>query len=311
MIEKAVEFLKNIEGEVNVYHHNDCDGICSAAIFLAYLKERGIKPKLNCVDINEESFKILKKEKTETAIFLDLPVDEFIERIEGFEAERILVVDHHKITEDLNKKGIAHINPRFEEPDAYISASQISYQICKVKSLEWLARIGAVGDRALEGAEDEREAADMIDAIACLKKNKELASLAKLLSGCKKIEDFLYIEKYRKLKEAYENEIKKQISLFEIYGVSDINWFEVKSGFPVTSSLATRLFDIFPKKTIITYTKSKGVYNLSGRSKKYDLGSIFKKASEGLGTGGGHPQAAGAEVKNFHEFKRRVIKMME
>jgi single-stranded DNA-specific DHH superfamily exonuclease len=53
--------------------------------------------------------------------------------------------------------------------------------------------------------------------------------------------------------------------------------------------------------------------SLSGRSKKYDLGEIFKKATKGIGRGGGHAVAAGARIKSedFDRFKTRVLKLMK
>lgn len=314
--EKAIEFLKSAEDKIGIFFHNDADGCCSAAIVLAFLKQNRKNASLFCGDIDEEDLKEFSKtikERIDTAIFLDFAVDQYPEFLEPFKNKKVLIIDHHPIQNDLNKFGFLYINPRFENPSVYKSTTEVCFEICKKAGLlgyEWLMRIGAVGDYSIKGSEQEKEAAEIIDAVKAVKKDKGLIALARFLTTCEKLEDFLYIDEYQKMKELCEKEIEKQVKKFEVY--SPEIFFEIKSPYGMTSQVAKRLFDLFPDKTIITYSKSKGFYKFSGRSKRIDIGSVFRKASEGLGTGGGHAAAAGSKipVSRFGEFRRKVLKMI-
>jgi nanoRNase/pAp phosphatase (c-di-AMP/oligoRNAs hydrolase) len=67
---------------------------------------------------------------------------------------------------------------------------------------------------------------------------------------------------------------------------------------------------MYPKKTLILYTKSGSIWKISGRSRKHDVGELFKKATKDIGTGGGHPVAAGADVNDIVLFKKRIMKLI-
>lgn len=316
MLDKAISFLKNLTGNTGIYFHKDCDGTCSAALIAAFLSQAGIKPKLFCGELDEKDLAKFGKKGIENAIFVDLAIDQYPEFLTGFKGKKVLVIDHHPISNDLNKIGFLHINPRFESPDIYISAAQICHKICSrggLAGFEWLARLGAVGDYALVGTKEEREAADLVDAIKIFKKEKGMISLAKFLAKSKKLEDFLYKPEYMGMGELLKAEIEKQIERFKIEKSNDINFFEVRSRYSITSIMAVKIFDLYPDKTLITYTKSGRFYKFSGRSRKFDIGTAFKMASSGLGQGGGHKIASGAIIRGdgFSTFRRRLLQMLK
>ncbi len=310
---KAINFLKNVNGKIGIFFHNDCDGCCSAAIVLAFLKQNKKNAELFAGDIDEENFKEFAKERVDTAIFLDFAVDQYPKFLEPFKNKNVLVIDHHPIQNDLNKFGFLYINPRFDNPSIYKSAAEACFEICKPNDFEWVMRVGGTGDRSLKGTEQEEEVAEKIDAVKAVKKEKGIIALARFLTTCKKIEDFLYIEEYQKMKELCDKEIEKQVKKFQVSGMEDINFFQIKSPYSITSAVAKRLFDMYPDKIIIAYSESKGFYKFSGRGKAKDIGSVFRKAAQGLGTGGGHAVAAGAKipVQRFGEFRRRVISFVQ
>ncbi len=292
------------------------DGVCSAALIAAFLSQSGKKPKLFCGELDEKELAKFGKKGIENAIFVDLAIDQYPEFLTGFKGKKVLVIDHHPISNDLNKIGFLHINPRFENPDIYISAAQICHKICTRAGLagfEWLARLGAVGDRSISGTKEEREAADLVDAIKIFKKEKGMISLAKFLAKSKKLEDFLYKPEYIGMGELLKAEIEKQIERFKIEKTDDINFFEVRSRYSITSIMATKIFDLYPDETIITYNKSGRFYKLSGRSRKYDIGAAFKKSSSGIGRGGGHKIAAGSMIREdgFSTFRRRLLQLLK
>ncbi|MFQ6010272.1 MAG: DHHA1 domain-containing protein, partial [Candidatus Aenigmatarchaeota archaeon] len=150
-----------------------------------------------------------------------------------------------------------------------------------------------------------------VDAIKAIRKEKGMVSLAKYLSTCKSLKEFLENDQYRRLKEMLDEEIDKQIALFDLTASGEINFFQIKSRYSITSILSSRLSDIYPKRTIITYTRKAGIYKLSGRSQKYNLAEAFDKASKNIGRGGGHPKAAGATVSDIDLFEARLRKLLK
>lgn len=311
---RAIEFLKNISNKVSIYIHDDTDGVCSGALLLALLNQKNIRPKLFCGDIEEETFR-MHESKPKNIIFLDFAIDQYPEFLEKFKEKNVLIIDHHPIFNDLNKMGFIHINPRFKDPKKYVSAASICFKICRkagLENFEWLKRLGNVGDHVISGNKQEREADEIICAVKAVKGSKALLKVTKVLSRIKKIEDFLYRGIYQKIKNEFEKEIEKQIKNFEKFEIKDVNFFELKSKYNILSYLAGVLLDIYPDKTIILYRHRDSVCNVSGRSKKYNLGEIFKKASEGIGRGGGHPIAAGARIRSsdINKFKKRVLKLI-
>ena len=308
-----VEFLKTIEGSTGIFFHSDCDGACSGALVLALLRQRRMKPKLMSGELDEEFFDAFANQKTKNVIFLDLAVDQYLEWVEPFKKRNALVIDHHVIHNDLNKMGFIHVNPRFKDPKFYTSASMITFDLCSkagLKNRKWIAKLGATCDRAIKGTEKEREAASITDAVKAIRKEKGIVALAKYLSTCSSLNEFLDNDRYRRLKEMLDDEIEKQIALFDVTVSGKVNFFQVKSKYSITSIISSALSDMYPKRTIITYTKKGNVYKISGRSQEHNLAEAFSKASKNIGRGGGHPKAAGAMVTNFDLFKARIRKLL-
>jgi len=309
---KAHDFLRNIGGSVGIFFHDDTDGVCSAAIVIAYLRQINIRPKLFCGDLEEE-MKEISERNFDKIIILDFPVDQYPEFLEDLEKKNVLVVDHHPITNDLNKVGILHVNPRFKDPKKYISTSRIIFRICKkvgLKNYEFLKRLGDVGDYVIKGTEEEKEADRLIAAVKAIKGTKSLIGVAKNISRIKELKHFIYGE-YGKYKDRFEKELEEQIDSFKSEE-GKVIFFEVKSEYNILAYLSSYIFELFPEKTIVLYRERMGTYGISGRSKKYNMGKIFKKASEGIGKGGGHPVAAGARIKSryFDKFKKRVMRLI-
>jgi single-stranded DNA-specific DHH superfamily exonuclease len=305
---KPEDFLKKVDGKIKIFFHVDADGASSAAIVLAYLKQRKKNAELVCT--NYEALN-LRDDRSDFFIFVDLNIDQFKQIFEGIDPKKIIIIDHHPIFNDLNEMGIIHINPRLKDPDKYVSASMVVFDICKkagLKGFDWLWRIGAEGDRAIEGTEEDKEAAKIIASVRAIKGHEALIQVAKFLSECKKIDDFLYSD-FSKHVEKLDRELENQIRKFESEGVKDVSFFELKSNYSLMGALSNRMFDMYPEKTIIIYKKTDGYIQVSGRSKKYNIGNLFKVAAKDIGTGGGHPVAGGAKVKekDFNKFKKRFL----
>ncbi|MBU5557966.1 MAG: hypothetical protein KQA33_02755 [Candidatus Aenigmarchaeota archaeon] len=313
---EAVKFLKNVSGKVGIFFHDDADGVCSAALVLRFLRQRKIKPVLGTGDIDEDAFKLFAQEPVDAAIFLDYALSQYPEFLGPWKGKPVLIVDHHPVINDLNKLGFLFINPRLDNKNVYISASQIVQKICKkagLKGGEWIAHIGAVGDKAMKGSRDEETAAAMMDAVKAIEHEAGLVNLAGVIAGMEKMENLIYNTKYQKIYEKYKVELERQVEKFKAVEQSSIVWYEVKSNYSITSSLATHLFDIYPDKTLLIYSCDNHWCKVAGRSNRFDIGNLFRIAVAGIGKGGGHPVAAGAKIpaNKLETFRKNLTKLMK
>lgn len=310
-LKPATKFLKHAEGSVGILFHKDGDGVCSAAQIIAYLKTKNIKPELFCGEYEESDVKPFVETELEHYIILDMSSDEILKWILPLEGKNVLIIDHH-ISKSLEKMGFVHLNPRFEDPNIYISTSEIVGQVLKrmgFKGKEWVARLGGVCDRSLEGNEEEIKASEIIDSVKAIQKERGMLKLAKFLADAKKLDDLIFEEKFQKSHKELWNEVERQIIKYELQAHGNVTFFEIRGNFSITSILVNKLFELYPNRTIIVYRETAHGYKISGRSNKYDLNNAFSKASEGIGVGGGHSHAAGAKVSDFTKFRKRLLKI--
>ena len=101
-----------------------------------------------------------------------------------------------------------------------------------------------------------------------------------------------------------------EVRKFEEEKHGDPIFFQIDTQYPMKAVIANILFEKHPNNTIFVYREYEGVYKISGRSNKVDLGEVMKKASAGIGQGGGHPKAAAASVKDFELFRERVLELV-
>ena len=293
-IENVCKELENIYEQVGIVFHCDADGVCSAAQILKYFKNKGVETFLVSGELEEKTFEKLP-EKYKTAVILDLPVDYHVSWLKRFCSA--VIIDHHIPKKNLNDYGFIHFNPRFENPKLYISTSEICYEICKnlgVKNIKWISRIGGVGDRSIKGNQKEVKAVDYIHAAKIIKGENFLSKVAEILSECKDIEDFLSKKEFETMSKKVRKEINKWVEKF--YPKEEVCFYEIETPYSIISIVANEIFDKYPEKTVIVYGFKDGVFKISGRSRKYNLGEIFHKAAKGIGKGGGHEVAAGARI---------------
>jgi single-stranded DNA-specific DHH superfamily exonuclease len=316
-LKPAAHFLKNVNGKVSILFHKDGDGACSAAQIIAFLASKKIKPELFCAQYEQEEVLPFVESNADHYIIVDMSTDEIGKWLTTLEGKSVLIIDHHT-GKDLSNLGWVHINPRFINPDAYVSASEVVGEVLELTEfdgkeyrLKWVARLGGVTDRSLKPNEDEGKASDIIDAVKSTQKDKGLITLAKFLASAKNLDNLLFEEKFQKNFEEMWNEVDRQISEYEIQAVGNINFFEIKGNFSITAILVNKLFELYPKRTIIVYRDTPHGYKISGRSHNYDLNKAFSVASEGIGTGGGHPKASGAKISNFSKFRKHALEEFE
>ena len=307
---RAEDFLENISSDTTLIFHNDGDGVCCAEMVYSYLRSKGIAVRLFCGDLEKRTFD--RVDFSEYIVIVDLAIDQYPEYYERFVGKNVLVIDHHPMKRDLNEIGFIHINPRSEKPNHYVSASEVCFDILSKisKPKEWVMRVGGVSDASIKGDEKETEASKMIAAINAVLKSSYLPELVEFLADCNSIDEFITNNHYLKTAEEFQSEVKKVLNEFEEQKHGDPIFFKVDTKYPMKAVIANILFEKYPNNTIFVYREYDGVYKVSARSHRINLNDIVKKASAGIGQGGGHPKAAAASVTDFELFRKRILELV-
>lgn len=152
-IRKSVKFFKDKNCRlVKIVSHNDCDGICAAAILTETFRRSEIKFSLSIVKrLSREALEKFGKENWDALIFSDLGSSHLKDIKEIFGERTVIILDHHIIGE-VNEGSIL-INPHRFGIDSYheISGAGVAYLFSKYfdqknLDLSYLALIGAIGD---------------------------------------------------------------------------------------------------------------------------------------------------------------------
>ena len=345
----ALDFLEKIsekDGVVIVFN-NDGDGICSCSLLLKFLETKGVKKPYiisqpmpmdkNLVDRIKTSF-------PKKIIFLDLVADQqedIIKKLRGF--ADILVVDHHKISKNLNKDNVVEFNPRFTKSGIYQSTTYLMYKLCSdlidLSEYIWIAGVGIVSDYNMEDSKDVVEdvakrysiKADLYDSFIGRIADMISSTRATKIFSCEQMTDMLLkletpedVEKnasWEKLVKAYHM-INDELAALEIDAKEhsikrgDAVFYEIKSNYNLGSALSTKLSEKYRDKLVIVYNKSGSRMKVSARNQKKNINAdrVMRAACKGLSaSGGGHEAAAGATVneKDWEKFRNRIIEMLQ
>ena len=338
-IEKLKNWL-NLERKVLV-HHMDVDGSCSSALFLKILDCECVT--LKDPHLDQGSIKEIVSKNPELIVFLDLSIDQDLEGVLKLKKElpetHIAIIDHHVIHNDLNKHGMLHINPHFEDEDSYIPASLLSFQILEefgfnMEPHMWISCLGTISDyghiknkefmdRCWKMYAEYLEAKDIFES-PFGKATKTIYSaivykglygtsyVIKTLKESENFEEFSKNPNLKKWQKAVDKEIEKLLKAFEKEKETHgkLLFFKLESKLGLSSIISNLTARKYPDKIIIIARESPDGWKISSRGPKtnVNLAEIMIKATKGIGRGGGHPQAAGAMVSDIEEFKKRLIK---
>ena len=265
----------------------------------------------------------------------------------------VLIIDHHTLITDMNARGILHIHPKFfsEIEGTKYCGAKLTYDICSkavdMKDASWLAAVGIMHDVGsetwkrfldevylkfpeLKGGKDiygfDSTLGQLVSLISSSKVGvaKEIRTIT-LCINTENPKDILELKSeiakelnYWKTKS--DKEISKYVAdwrgLAEINEKLDLVILEVKTKLPVSSTISTILSLGNPNFVFCIYKVKSNLVNISFRSQKgLNCHVLAQEATKGFefGSGGGHPQAAGARVlkKDFEVFKERLPKLVE
>lgn len=325
--ERAIKFISSLK-ECSLVYHGDSDGVCSAALMYKFLGK-----KIKIVSPND-SYGIYVTErlmddinKFKNNIFVDLAVDMWdYEKLKN----SVLVIDHHTPRTDLNKvKNFVYINPRLKNLKSYVPASRLVYDLlCKMdKKMEryaWIAAVGVIGDKGdPEGIkfkgkkEDLQFLSDVIEASKGMLGCKGVVKAYDVFSAAENPKDVLdsrLIETYKKFQKEVDEVCLDFRYHAEHFGKSNAYLYKVYNRYNLTSIVSTKLSEKERDAAFFLYKRDK-VISMSARCQtgRINLAELFKRICEGLGKGGGHPQAAAANIplNNADKFMERLRNYLE
>lgn len=343
----SARIRKVLEAEKSVLvYHADADGMCSAALVLRkFQKPQKFDvipregPAIDDTFIDELAF-----DKPKSILSLDLPVDQEWKKMKKLKQElkhaEIVVIDHHVPDKNLNPLGILHINPMFAQ-DIYIPTSNLVYGILQklyggMEEHVWIAAMGIIADygfreckktleackklypRLLEKEPPESrlaEGGELLEAAITVRGVKAANRVLSMLAKASGYEEFAKSAQLRKWKETVDAEVArlmKDFSKEKEEHKPNLVIYELKTKLNITSTISNALAKKYPNKIIIVAKRQPDFMNISMRhgSAGVSMRNLAKLASKGIGSGGGHPTAAGAAITDWEKFRKRVLKLL-
>ena len=319
-----VEFLRNELAEAQnplFFHDSDGDGL-GAFLALYRIHRKGKSYALGSTScLGKEFLRKVEEINPDKIFVLDIPLmkQEFVDK-----ANRpIFWLDHHPVQEIKNAR---YFNPRIKDPLAYIPTTRMAYQVSEKPEDIWIAMAGCLADfylpdfidefikqypQWLEKVEDlptmlfKREIGKLPKLLFFLQKGptSEVSKSIKILTRIKSPDElfkqetpqgkFIY-NRFIKINEKFEEllkEAKKKVtrSRLILFNYSENKW-------SFTNNLANELSGLYPDKKVIIARKKDELIKCSLRGKNvlYALQNALKGVD---GSGGGHPDACGAVIK--------------
>ncbi len=151
---KAIMETVEKDGFIHVFSHLDADGVAAAAIIGKALFRLDARFRLRVTQwIDEKIIGEIVADKPQLVILADFGssyLDLLDEKVPDF---RVLILDHHQITGDVDNENFVQINPHLHGIDGAtdVSGSGIAYFVAKAVSTENIdlapvALVGALGD---------------------------------------------------------------------------------------------------------------------------------------------------------------------
>ncbi len=351
----AADWLKQMRKNalIGIVYHRDSDGVSSAVLMAKTLKFLGctsvsVIPCDPAVPaVTSSLMKELVKLQPDYLVFVDMAVDQDANPLvmlrQKFDT-KIIVIDHHPMSMDLNMLDIKHVNTRTVDPKAYLPASYMMHKIMAKFSSElageysWISVIGTTGDHGIDNCPDlVKNFTNVFGTVASTQKEfsatkygkaSEFIMAAKasdpdgiekariMLERAINVDAFLSNETLKKWHFDMQLVINHIVNNFEkdaeFQKNANMAVYMINTDKRIESVVASIISDKFPRLTVVVCRSSDERVSCSLRNQKLtDVSSLSKLAITGLkdARGGGHPQAAAASVqkKDWTAFKNALI----
>jgi single-stranded DNA-specific DHH superfamily exonuclease len=357
LIGRFRNFINSITKDdvVAVLHHTDPDGVCSGVIMAKLVEKiRGKKIDLHInqaaseIAVLDSTVEALKNEKVNRLIITDLGVDQNpanIKEIEKF--AEILVIDHHKVYNDISSERTIFLKPQFisgKKPASYPTAKlcfDLASEMVGMDDVDWVAAVGLIGDCAFN---EWKEFLDSVFRKYRIEKKQdifgtELGSAASLIScaesfdsaNASKAFEILYdssgtagilnspLQRYHEIVASEISYWEEHVNEFaEFFDDISLIFYLIKPKYKIKAPLSTRLSLKYPHKTIIVVQDTgKEIVGISARRRdeKVAVNELLEGAVKGLekANAGGHIPAAGGKVRkeDLQKFKENIANFLK
>ena len=155
-VEDKANLIRKYEGDrITVVHHNDADGLCSAALLSKVCEYLGFKPELICIEkVYPAIVERIHRGRDGMIIYTDLAglAAEMIDKINAGRSQ-VLIIAHHP-ARAIDSKYVHVLDPELAgiSGDIFVSASSLNYIFFRVLAGEeameyaYIAVLGSVGD---------------------------------------------------------------------------------------------------------------------------------------------------------------------
>ena len=338
---------------IAILYHTDCDGVCSCAIIKKTIHNLLDKDafiftqKCGRICIEKDTVELLKREKINKLIIVDMAVDEtkdHLKEIENF--ADILIIDHHIKKADLNSSKTIFIKAEDYAPDIDSSkypASKLCFDFAKpliksrklINDLKFMSSIGISGDAGYDFWTEKgflkkqdkpkiQKADRVISAyfsivgnynnIANILQNDELEkNINKLIIEKREISQY-YFDIEKELQRLGLELDHKASFLKDKKGNIILVFYRINSRYNIKSTLSNKLsFEDFPESTVII--EQNGSFSARNQSFKISMNDMIKCATKNIkgSAGGGHIPAAGGFVPKdkIEEFHSNVVEFIQ
>lgn len=320
-----------------IVHHNDGDGICSAALFALTLKRLGNFPleiiSPEHVEFDDSITRAFEEKKPNVAVVLDLPL-QLVPKIKV----PALVIDHHP------SRNITAENCEIVH-DTSKCAAYLTYRYCeklaKIKDIAWIAAIGCMSDKDKAGFDElmpevkrefpeisEDEIQKMMSfissgkllgqrGISCgvnaLIEAANMGIPTALLGSTPNAQKLQFLRKVSRKERDYWLLFHRDFA--KIGG--NIIYYKINTQLPIQSYLAGTLANLYPQHLCLVASNNHDGKNVTveGRTKlvSVDIGSSFFEIAEKLGGNGGGLKSAGGikvSLEKENEFLEEIKKRL-
>jgi len=343
-------FVKNItpKDRIALCYHRDPDGLASALLVSkAIEKYSGNKIRfLHASDYNELHVleKAIAEESPDKIIIVDLSLDSKLNSFAELNkhCKSILMLDHHKIYQDLNSEDIIFIKSQYvnEELDgSKYPVSKLSYDLFSnlvdLSKSRWIACLGIIGDNGYSSwepffnkvmhednisIEELRSGTELINSIETI--HPELfPQLFDYLNNCPNLNDFLNSEFNEYRQELYDMADKILAEMddkADIHNSISLIIYKINAKYNIKSFIANQMSYENPAKTIVVMQEmdpDRIWFSARRQDFKLKMNELLEEAIKGIpdSSAGGHiPASAGSIPKAYEDkFKENIVRILK
>jgi single-stranded DNA-specific DHH superfamily exonuclease len=356
LLKRFNAFMQNLkkEDKILLLFHGDTDGVtCGVILSKAMERLRGkpadlVKPLIyERRGLSQELFQLMDQEKVNKVVIADWNIDQSPDDVKRMEeTAELLIIDHHKLYQDLNSEKTVFVKAQFinEEidpskyPTAKLSFDLLS-DLVDLKDLDWVVAAGILGDSSYDAwkefVDDVMKKFDWQEPVY----ESKLWDLTQFINGLEALnkpklaESFEIFFKAEKPEQVLENDLSKYGKILtievdkwvkvhkeqaEFYPELELIYYPIKSEYYVKSAVGNEISKkLYPDQTVIVALDTgKDEILLSARRQdfKVKMNELLGQAVKGLdGIAGGHIPAAGGSVqrKDLNKFKQNILRILK